>query len=543
MQLTAAPAEARRAHRFAFFPLGAAIVLIAVAGSVLRMAPTLVGGFPANDGGLFAAFSADIVDAGFSLPAVTAYNGLHIPFAYPPLAFLLAAGLHNLLGIDFVDLLRWIPAAAAVASLPVAALILRQLLTSNFRYVVALTTFAILPRSYIWLVGGGGLTRSIGLLFALLAIYIAIRLFRGGDPRLWLLMGALLGLAVLSHPQAGPFSIISIAILLLHLVDRARRVKVAFSVVRAMAVAAIVVMPWLIVVWTRHGLETLVSAAQTGGSPLDGLLTVLSGDITGGPLRVLSVPIMFGLFVCAMNRLWFIPIWFMALVVGDPRAGLTYAALPASVAAAIAVDDLRRIARQVMNMAPKRWSQLSRSVLRSQLSQAVLLLVLLAVGTTDAWMLVSTPGSPGRTLTPESRDAMQWVRDNTAKESTFLILTGGHWDVDAVSEWFPLLADRRSVATVQGYEWLGSGAFSHQRAQYETLQRCASDRRQACVSDWEATVGPVDYVMLSDGQSTIRNGRTCCLDLADDVASQLPGKVVLTSSNAIIIQRTVENSR
>ena len=45
---------------------------------------------------------------------------------------------------------------------------------------------------------------------------------------------------------------------------------------------------------------------------------------------------------------------------------------------------------------------------------------------------------------------------NTPEDAVLAVVTGGdYWEVDAVSEWFPAIADRRSAATVQGHEWLG----------------------------------------------------------------------------------------
>jgi hypothetical protein len=66
-----------------------------------------------------------------------------------------------------MELLRWIPLIATIGSLPVAGLIIRNLTASDWRYLLAFGAFAVLPRRYIWLVGGCGLTRSLGFLLAL----------------------------------------------------------------------------------------------------------------------------------------------------------------------------------------------------------------------------------------------------------------------------------------------------------------------------------------------------------------------------------------
>jgi len=52
---------------------------------------------------------------------------------------------------------------------------------------------------------------------------------------------------------------------------------------------------------------------------------------------------------------------------------------------------------------------------------------------------------------------MAWVSDNTPVDSKYLVLAPGPWwNIDRTSEWFPLLADRESIVTDQGYEWLGT---------------------------------------------------------------------------------------
>ncbi len=50
--------------------------------------------------------------------------------------------------------------------------------------------------------------------------------------------------------------------------------------------------------------------------------------------------------------------------------------------------------------------------------------------------------------------AMQWVSENTAPNSRFLLLTGSSGIMsDPIQEWFPALAERESQTTMQGLEW------------------------------------------------------------------------------------------
>jgi hypothetical protein len=66
-----------------------------------------------------------------------------------------------------------------------------------------------------------------------------------------------------------------------------------------------------------------------------------------------------------------------------------------------------------------------------------------------------------------------------------VVITGGYWFSDQVSEWFPALANRASVATVQGYEWLGGTRWLRQQEANADLQAC-STAVDACLTAFAA---------------------------------------------------------
>ena len=77
-------------------------------------------------------------------------------------------------------------------------------------------------------------------------------------------------------------------------------------------------------------------------------------------------------------------------------------------------------------------------------------------------------------LTHDDRDAMQWVAQETPAGSRFLVVSGkGIWPCDSVSEWFPTLSNRISLATPQGYEWMPDKMFQIQIWKHDQLQACA----------------------------------------------------------------------
>ena len=54
-----------------------------------------------------------------------------------------------------------------------------------------------------------------------------------------------------------------------------------------------------------------------------------------------------------------------------------------------------------------------------------------------------------------------------------------------VAEWFPTMTQRRSVATVQGTEWLGSGRFKEQERRHFWLLECVVFSSENCAMEWD----------------------------------------------------------
>jgi len=133
--------------------------------------------FPLNDGALFYLMTEELGTNAFRLPTMTAYNAANIPFAYSPLGFYVASALHLGLGIGLVDLFRFLPFFFGSLCVVAFFLLARDLVPSRPTVAAAVCTFAVLPRSFLWLIMGGGLTRSLGFLFAILALWQLHRAF------------------------------------------------------------------------------------------------------------------------------------------------------------------------------------------------------------------------------------------------------------------------------------------------------------------------------------------------------------------------------
>jgi hypothetical protein len=454
------------------------LALVILLGGLVRVLPVAAHPFPLDDGGLFYQMASDIVGAGFALPLQATYNDAGLPFAYPPLGLYLAAASAQVPGIELLNVIRWLPAVLAILTIPAFYLLARELAPSPYHALAATAAFALIPRAYQWLIIGGGLTRALGLLLALVALQQCIRMYRDGGWRHAVAAGVLGGLTLLSHPQGAIFAAVTAVIFLLAFARRVQAIpQTALAGVTALAAAV----PWLLTIAVRHGFGSLGAAGGTGvdlGAGASALFSVFVTDI--GTLDLFTAMGVIGAFVFLARRQWMAPAWLAAVILLDPRAGHTYAAIP------LAILSTPVLAVVFSSIAPASTSArleslpLPRLVRMRPAAGAFAALLLFAalrtnsLATVDAW-------SPLQGVTNVQMDSMSWIADNMPEETEFAVVTGREWTYDFVSEWFPVLTGRRSVATVQGSEW--GGNFIDRLAMHRQLQVC-SDRTVTCIESW-----------------------------------------------------------
>lgn len=501
------------------------LVVIALIGGALRLVPVLLSDFPLNDGGLFLTMAEDLRANDFVLPRYATYNDLPIPYAYPPLGFYLTALITSLTGISGVDVLRFVPALASLATIPVVYAIGRAVFRDDRMALATTAFFAVAPRSYEWLIGGGGITRAPAYFLALIAILIAIRMHSA--PGRWkpLVAGVALGASALWHPEAGVFGAVSVVVTAAFM--SADRWDALRKVVLVATTAFAIVLPWFVAIMVVHGPEPLVSARATGGSLLDGLLVLAASRTIGGFLEIMGMAASVGLIVGIIRRSWLIPVWMIAIIVIDPRAGATYASVAAAMAVAFLVRDIGRVASR----AGERNHSNTRRTRQGRIVTGVAFAIL-AIGVgADSVASRLDPLSPLHVLSAAERQGMSWVASNTDADSSVLVVSGTPWFVDAEAEWFPVLAERHSVATVQGHEWLGGDSFDTQHQRADRLLRCAARTDGACIERWLRDAGGADYLFLTRSPALASIDRECCLQLA----SLLSGSEVVYRNDDVAI--------
>jgi hypothetical protein len=509
-----------------------AFSLPVIVGLLLRAIPVLSSDFPLNDGGLFFAMTRDLQNAQFVLPSVTTYNGLEIPFVYPPLGFYLAGGLSSLSGIALIDVFRFLPLIVATLMIPAVYLLARELLASRFQALLATWAFALLPRAFAWLIAGGGLTRSLGFLFATLALVEGVRLYRRHRRADLVGLAVFAALTIVSHPQAAEFVGLSMVLMLLAFGRTWRALR---DSALAAALAGLLTLPWWWIVVSAHGVGPFLSGGQLGLDLISSALFLLTFSFTDEPfLGFLAALALLGLLWQVASRRYLLPGWVLVLFVVDQRGAPTSSMIPMAMLIAVALDEvvLGRLAGiRVTETEGRIWPA---AILGDRFGRLVLGIALI-LGVLAAIAAPARSLSPLHAVPDDNRAAMAWVGANSPRSARFLVLTGSPWFIDADAEWFPVLAERSSVATVQGYEWLGKDRWTSQEIRDNGLQDCSKETTD-CLAAWVVANAASDaWVYLPNhptGNPTSRDD--CCTGLrasltasgAYDVVYQGPGGTV-----------------
>ncbi len=519
-------------------PTTVAVSTAVVLGLFVRLVHVLRADFPLNDGGLFYVMMRDLQRAHFALPAYTSYNGGQIPFAYPPLPFYVGAALSDLLHVSPIQVLRFLPLALNVLTIPAVCLLARAILRSKFMAIVAAFAFALLPGSFDRTIVGGGLTRALGLLFAVLALYALHQMYVTRRRRFVVTSSLLAGLATLCHPEAALFVAYS-APLLLIAYGRARR-GLADSALAA-AGAVLVSAPWWAASLLRYGPGPLLAAGGTGGQSPYFWLPLLTFGFTGEPFaQILAVLGLLGVLSSVAGRKLLLPAWVAVIFLVDPRAGSTFAMVPLAMLVAIGLTDV--VLPRFSQLAA--WLRDDTRWTEAWARERGVRLVLTAVAAMGMFGAIgaSLPfTSPLHALSPQARDAMQWVRAQTPADARFLIVNASGWNDEPTIEWFPALADRVSMTTAMGREWTGTGAYQRKADQNQALQECA-DATARCLAEWSARTGiRFTYAYLPKGPIMGVVSRTdCCGALRESLRSSPDYSVVYDGPGATIFRRRAD---
>jgi hypothetical protein len=342
-----------------------------------------------------------------------------------------------------------------------------------------------MPRAFSWFVMGGGLTRSPGQFFMLLTLFFVLRLYEENRRMDIVWAGLFGGFAVMSHPEAAVHTAVSAMFFWLML---SRNKKAFFQSVGVGVLVFLVTTPWWVTVIQYHGVEPLLNAAQTGQKLLAVFHLLFFVFTQESYATVIAIAGLVGIASQLIRREYFLTVWMILPFLAEGRSAPGPAAISLAMLAAIGFGEVLLPALQSsINKDAEPTNQISK-VERNIF--IYLMLYLLFSAYQFGFQLSAA------TLYPEDREAMQWVRDNTAQDSRFLVLTGTNSvSCDSVLEWFPALTGRQSLFTVQGTEWTKGDQFSAFIKETLDLQACY-DGSSSCIDELMPP-SAYDYVYLS----------------------------------------------
>lgn len=442
--------EARPARRRV--PLDLVLLLLVLAAVVAHRLYLVVStDFPINDGGLFVPYIEGSERSFPLLPESISYNGLELPYAYPPLGFWLG-GLLGTLGVGAVTVLHVVPALLnALWIILLAVLFLREGHSRLFA-AAAVTVLAVAFRSYEWLVMGGGLTRSLGAVFLVLSL-LALGRTRGREPtplrlRAAVLAGVCVAGSILAHLEWGLLAAAAVVVQRALCSTSVKSFVLTTTVAGATALACL--LPWLALVLSRHGVEPFLAASGTSAWYPAGTVPRLEEYARDQwPNLLMAV----GGVVLLVRRHLFWPVFMVLCVLLTPRHSLTPLVVPAAYLTASGLEAAALAARRAV----RQWRDLPEVAAVLALAAVAGALSILAVDSTRPVNPIFQP------LSKDAREGMAWVRAEHAGEA-FAVVTDPPWFYDTTAEWFPELTRATSSTTVQGTEWLPDDAFRRREA-------------------------------------------------------------------------------
>jgi len=451
--------------------------------------------YPAYGAGLYLEITEQISAHGYGLPAtIPGYTAGGVPFAYPPLAFYLAALIRDLTGVGPIAYSRFLPGLVVTATLVPYYFTAKELLDTPQQAGVATLLFAGTPAVLQWHLSAGGIVRAVAFLLVVTGIYVGVRLFRSADAR-WLAPATVLfGLTVLTHPTYTVFFGLSYLLLF---VGFSRSIQGLLFGALVASGGILLAAPWWLQVVATHGPEIFLDASGT------------HGGLVGGPERLLSefvYPIDLGVEVVVFGaayagalyalarRRFLLPAWLVAggYIMGKPRfVFVAGSLLTALLFFEVGLPAVRRLAAS---------TELGRDRRRVVEVGAVALLVLAAAGTGSAFAagsLATHGGDPSQPafINDGDREAMSWVASETDADADFVVMS------DA-AEWFPLLTDRTILVGQWGVEWTEPERYRQQVEQFESVSRC--DRAACITRNLRRTGTEPDYVYVPTGEYTVR---------------------------------------
>lgn len=473
-------------------------VLLVIAfgiGAIVRIQFVSDINYPINDGGLFYQMTEDLLDNGLRIPKYSTYNNDLIPFAYPPLAFYLIALIKLASRQSLLQLFRVVPMVVSILVIFAVLFFSNKLLNDRNKVALSVLFFALIPRSYEWFIMGGGATRGLGFLFAILALACIWDLF--SQNMNWMnVAGTILFSSgcVLSHPETSLFVVFMAGVFFIYHRISWMNIKKGLIVVVGVMIC---ILPWIISVYGHHGLDPFMGAANTGHGEwleIKNFLTLKFGFENPVFLSLVSVFALIALFIVKDKLTYFLS---ASLLIGYflfPRSGPNLLTILVTPLAAVGFYEILSLSgsnegRKLDFLKALESSSKSKLIV-------IFMVVYLSLGALSFKYIAERDQL---VLTEDLLAVYSWLDENTDQDDNIMFYpaagAGRFWWNDFAMEWFPAISSRTNLTTVQGYEWK-EGEYQKRAADYLDLRTC-EEIGPVCVDNWESRNAiRVNYLVL-----------------------------------------------
>ncbi len=459
----------------------------------LRFIPLIESPLPINDGGLFYKMTVDLVGSKFLLPKYTSYNNLNIPFVYPPLGIYVLGIISSLAKISPFAIITFLPTLIFIFSIIIFYYLSYKFFRNLFAALLTTTIYAFMPKNYLWITMGGGVTRAWGEIFAITTCLFTLFLIEQKSRKWILLVSLSLALTTLSHLAWGSFAALSIILIIL---GSGQKEKIK-SIGLVFFLGFLLLLPWLLILSWRFGI-----------SPLSAMLSSFSADSFSTDYFILihnftleaTLPLIdiLGLlgFVLELSSFSFLlPVWFILTFFLDRHDAGNIAVIPfALLAGKFATFSIALpFQKNLSKLNSKKLFFYLKLIL--PISGASILFFIIFLNSAQSWQYEVQ-------LSKEDISTIAWISKNIKINKRFLILSPNtidlSWGSDSLSEWFPALSGNQSLLTLQGREWLSKNNFSRTFNSMKDLSLC-NPLFISCLKYWSLKENEsFDYLLISD---------------------------------------------
>lgn len=428
-------------------------IVILLAGIFLRFYHLFKFDFyyePFRLGGLFIAFSEQIIKNGFRLPdMIPYYSDGGIPFAYPPLGFYVEAIFLSLFPNSQILIANLLPPVVSALALIAVFLLLRWYYREQEIYILAgVYAYAFLPSAYTNQIEAGGLAEAFGSLALVLFFYHSIQFRSLPSWKNVALVGFSLSISILSSPGSAVGAALLSGLLGLEMLFKNKfSVQAIGQIIVIAVIGGLISAPYWATVISYHGKGIFIFPvlAQYGNTEHQSYFRVLFNNLMNfsivqdGSAFFWNLVIFLGILWGMSKGKFALPLAFLA-VFTIPREAVWLIALPATLLVAHGFVDVLLNLLHPVSVVFNRWKEIA------YISFFVMIgcsMIFQAFSISDALV-----ADKQWKITSEQIELVEDARSLIPANAKVLVLGN-----DALLEWSPYLLQREVINTKFGLEW------------------------------------------------------------------------------------------